>query len=212
MRRAWPAAGLLLALAAAAPAGAHPGHSAVPVTVQANSNTYAPAAVTTLVDQGVRWRWQEGVLSPDHSVTSDGGGDEAFDSGSRSSGTFEHIFRRPGTYSYHCTIVDGMTGTVEVKPLPGKAPKIRRLRVRSGDKPIARFRASKSGDLVGRIAIRRSGQWTTKRAFSRYAPKGRNRFKLRMDGLDAGRYRLELTLYDRLARKGRAKDRFRLRP
>ncbi len=152
------------------------------------------------------------MLFPNHSVTSDTDGAEAFDSGSRSSGTFEHIYREPGIYTYHCTVVAGMTGTVEVKPLPGKAPRVRRLRVKSGEKPVARFRASKSGDLVGRIAVRRSGRWVTKRVFSRYAPKGRNRFKLRMDGLDVGRYRLELTLYDRLARKGRAKDRFRLKP
>jgi plastocyanin len=211
MRRAWPAAGLVLALAAAGPVMAHPGHNAVPVTVQ-DTSTYAPDPVTTVVDKGVVWRWEEGVLVTNHSVTSDGGGPEAFDSGSRSSGTFEHIFRRPGIYDYHCTVVDEMTGTVEVKPLPGRAPRVRRLRVRSGEKPVARFRASKSGDLVGRIAIRRSGEWVTKRAFSRYAPKGRNRFKLRTHGLDAGRYRLELTLYDRQARKGRAKDRFRLTP
>jgi plastocyanin len=42
--------------------------------------------------------------------------DEPFDSGDiNATSTFSHAFRTPGTYSYLCTLHQGMTGTVAVE-------------------------------------------------------------------------------------------------
>jgi plastocyanin len=193
-----------------APAGAHPGHAYEEVTVQADARAFAPQSARLVVDQGVLWRWQQGALFPDHTVTADSGQTEEFDSGERSSGTYLHVFRKPGTYSYHCTVHPGMTGTVEVRPQPGKPPRLTRLRVGSTRTPTARFRLSKGGSLIGRIATRKPNGWRDLERFARHGRKGRNRLALPVESLDPGRYRLELTAYDLRGRNDTAKDRFRL--
>ena len=192
-------------------ARAHPGHMFEEVALQADARAYSPSPIAINVNQGVLWRWQEGVIFPDHSVTSDVGQAESFDSGSRASGTFLHVFREPGTYAYHCTVHAAMAGTVEVRPPPGEAPRLKRLRVSSGPTPVARVRASKRGDLVGRIASRRDGRWRTEKAFSRRAQRGANEVALPTRPLDDGRYRLTLAIYDLYGRRDSAKARFALR-
>jgi amicyanin len=65
------------------------------------------------VRAGARVRWVNGD-QVQHSVTADNGG---FDSGLIDPGqSFERVFDRPGTYSYHCTPHPFMHGRVIVEP------------------------------------------------------------------------------------------------
>jgi plastocyanin len=65
------------------------------------------------VRAGARVRWVNGD-QVQHSVTADNG---AFDSGLIDPGqSFERVFDRPGTYSYHCTPHPFMHGRVVVEP------------------------------------------------------------------------------------------------
>jgi amicyanin len=65
------------------------------------------------VRAGTRVRWVN-ADQVQHSVTSEDG---AFDSGLIDSGrSFERVFDRPGSYSYHCTPHPFMHGRVIVEP------------------------------------------------------------------------------------------------
>jgi plastocyanin len=73
--------------------------------------SFGPSEVR--VRAGTRVRWANGD-QVQHSVTADDG---AFDSGLIDAGrTFERVFDRPGTYSYHCTPHPFMHGRVIVEP------------------------------------------------------------------------------------------------
>jgi plastocyanin len=90
--------------------------------VQVGSFKFAPATVT--VDQGdtVTWSW----AGPDtnHTVTSDPGQADAFDShdgvptgqvaGPPAGGTFSHTFETPGSFTYFCRVHPSMKGKVIV--------------------------------------------------------------------------------------------------
>ena len=72
-------------------------------------NAYSPATLTVNAGTTVTWTNKDAV---DHTVTSD---TKLFDSGNISSnGTFSYKFSTAGTYNYHCTIHQEMTGTVIV--------------------------------------------------------------------------------------------------
>jgi len=76
--------------------------------VAAKDNRFTPAAIQVPAGTAVTWRFQDGFVP--HDVTADG-----FTSGDpRRKGTFAHTFDQPGTYPYHCTVHDGMTGRVVV--------------------------------------------------------------------------------------------------
>lgn len=221
-------AGLTALVAYPTPAGAHPGHAVEPVLVDGDAFAFVPAAVTIRARRSVRWTWQ-GTLFRNHSVTADPGQRESFDSdpaGPPSNAdhppgdTFTHTFNRAGTYTYHCKVHPEMIGSVEVLPLPGSRPRLKRLRVRDGRacadgscRPaLARFRASKGVIVVGRIERPRGSRWRVVRSFSRVARKGANRLRLPTRSLAAGRYRLSLRAYDRYDRGSRQRRaRFALR-
>jgi plastocyanin len=99
-----PTAALLLALAPAARAATTP--------VQVQFSAFGPGTVDVLPGETVEW---ENVSERRHTVTADNG---AFDSGDIFSGQrFSHTFDAGGTYAYHCTVHDGMIGTVDVQPV-----------------------------------------------------------------------------------------------
>jgi len=120
MRRGWHrrtfwaavAAGTASALAVAFPA------AATDTTVNVGSFKYTPAMIT--IDQGdtVTWNW----VGPDtiHTVTSDAGQADSFDSDPNHTfaqppgGTYSHKFLTPGTFTYFCRIHSFMHGTVVV--------------------------------------------------------------------------------------------------
>lgn len=95
------------------PAGAP---AAPGVTVKSNSDvkmigfSFQPPAVTIKVNSTVTWTNSE---QAPHTVTADDG---SFDSGTLSpyGGNFKHLFSRPGTFTYHCSIHPSMHGTVTV--------------------------------------------------------------------------------------------------
>jgi plastocyanin len=204
MRRAALAAAL--ALCSVAPAGAHPGHGAESVTVDGDSFSYAPAEVTIGVGESVIWFWQ-GVVSHDHSVTADPGQAESFDSdpaGPPTSEThhngdsFSHTFREEGRFSYHCQVHPGMTGVVNVVPIPGSSPlRLNGLRAADRGRRIhLRFFLSKPADLVVRVTHWRKPRWHGVKTYTPKGDQGRNELELSTGVLDPGRYRLELTAYD----------------
>jgi len=106
------AAALALAGCGGDEGGGNGGAGAAPVTgvtqVAAKDNRFTPPAIQVPAGTTVTWAFEDGVVP--HDVAGDG-----WDSGEpRRSGTFTHTFDRPGAYSYHCTVHDGMTGRVVV--------------------------------------------------------------------------------------------------
>jgi plastocyanin len=92
--------------------GGGAGADAAPVTgvteVAAKDNRFTPAAIQVPAGTEVTWRFEDGFVP--HDVKADG-----FSSGEpRRKGSFTHSFAQPGTYAYHCTVHDGMTGRVVV--------------------------------------------------------------------------------------------------
>ncbi len=85
---------------------------APPITVVVRNLAFAPAAVTIPAGGQVTWDFQDGAVP--HTVTSD-----TNDFGSApdglTTGTFQHVFARPGSYAYHCDFHQKMKGTVTVR-------------------------------------------------------------------------------------------------
>jgi plastocyanin len=214
MRRLAAAAALVLC--SVAPAGAHPGHGAESVTVDGDALRYSPDAVTVGVGESVVWFWH-GVVTRNHSVTSDPGQLESFDSDPDSPPTndshpdgdyFAHAFRNAGRFTYHCKVHPQMTGVVEVVQLPGTTSRPLRLSGLQvsvqGESVAARFRLSVQADLAGRIAELQNGHWRDVKTFNHGGRRGKNELDVPSKSLGPGRYRLSLTAYDSLNR--RAKD------
>ena len=92
---------------------------------------YLPHDVTIMPGHKVMWIYADGAQEP-HSVTSGGcrvndcsGGGQQFNSGlnlHKPGQRFEHVFKHPGTFPYHCDLhLGSMQGTVIVKdglPIP----------------------------------------------------------------------------------------------
>jgi plastocyanin len=113
-------AGVVLALSAAAPA------FAADVTIQ--NFSFTPGTVT--IAQGDTVNWHYAGPDTNHSVTSDAGQADSWDSdpnGPPSSVThppgtvFPHTFNTPGTFTYFCKVHSNMHGKVVVTG-PGGAP------------------------------------------------------------------------------------------
>ncbi len=73
-----------------------------------SSNTFDPKAATIAHGNKVCWQNTSSVL---HTVTADGG---AFDTNLPVGQIFIFTFSTAGTYTYHCKIHSGMTGTITV--------------------------------------------------------------------------------------------------
>ena len=91
-----------------------------PPAGQRSSNTTAtiqnfefrPTPLTISSGTTVTWTNMDSV---DHTVTSDPGSSEVFDSGNIAPGaTYSHTFNNAGTFNYHCTIHPDMHGQVTV--------------------------------------------------------------------------------------------------
>lgn len=73
---------------------------------------FSPATITVKVGTTVTWTNQDSAA---HTVTSDSGSKDSFDSGSMAQGkTFSHTFKTAGTFNYICTFHPDMMGKVEV--------------------------------------------------------------------------------------------------
>ncbi|HEX5478627.1 MAG TPA: plastocyanin/azurin family copper-binding protein [Dehalococcoidia bacterium] len=111
------ALGASLALVAIVIGGSSPSsaaNGAVTITDDSFSpKSYAPNPITVQAGDSVTWT-NNGPAT--HTVTSDPGGALAFDSGNiAAGGTFTQTFSTAGTFTYHCSIHPGMTGSVIVQ-------------------------------------------------------------------------------------------------
>lgn len=73
-------------------------------TVSVSDNDFTPGELTVETGTIVTWDWDGNAQ---HNVVGDG-----FESDIQVDGTFEHGFESPGTYTYVCTLHEGMDGTV----------------------------------------------------------------------------------------------------
>ena len=70
---------------------------------------FSPVTLTVSVGTRVTWTNQDGSI---HTATAD---DKSFDTGNIAAGaTGSTTFSRAGTFTYHCTIHQYMTGTIAV--------------------------------------------------------------------------------------------------
>ncbi|MGQ0562448.1 MAG: cupredoxin domain-containing protein [Gemmatimonadota bacterium] len=91
------------------------------VQMRANSGDYtygavtyafAPSAVTVARGGAVTWTNTSGTV---HNVTFGGGAGAPSNLGNFGSGSGTRTFNTAGTFSYECTIHDGMSGSVQVR-------------------------------------------------------------------------------------------------
>ena len=200
MRRGLAAVALCGALAA--PASAHPGHATPTVSISVYA--YNPSEIDVIEGDVVQWNWD----GPDtgHSVTSDPGAGETFDSGVRDAvgSSFTYYFGKAGTYAYHCKRHDSMHGTVVVAAgaaVDRKPPSLFRVRARVRKRVATlRFRISENASVTA--LVRRPGaKKVLKRSF-RFVKKGKARTQVRLPG--RGRFRVSLVAEDQTGNKGRA--------
>lgn len=114
-RGGWAAAALaLVALGGCGGGSDEPGAPAAsePNTVVIRDIAFKPKKLTVVAGTAVTWRFADSGIP--HDVKAE---DDSFASQIMDSGTFEHTFEQPGTYSYVCTLHAGqMKGTIEVTP------------------------------------------------------------------------------------------------
>jgi plastocyanin len=78
--------------------------------VSIGNNFFTAPSIEVPVGTTVTWTWEPGAVT--HNVTF---GDDA-SSGDKSAGaTYSRTFATTGTFTYHCTIHPGMTGSVLVQ-------------------------------------------------------------------------------------------------
>jgi plastocyanin len=87
-----------------------PGTPSTSTAIDVNDASFDPAATTVAVGATVTWTWRTTIT---HNVTFNLS--SLGTSGDKNSGSFAKNFGAAGTFSYHCTIHQGMTGTVTVQ-------------------------------------------------------------------------------------------------
>jgi plastocyanin len=91
------------------------------VSIKSGGNEYHPDIVHIGVGETVTWTNDDRTLFPtNHTVTADDG---SFDSGTiRERNSFDYTFTSPGSFTYHCSIHAGMSGTVVVAARAPRTP------------------------------------------------------------------------------------------
>ena len=172
---------LLLVLLSGAPA------MAADWTVEVTDFDFTPSERRIEVGDKVIWSFQVGG----HTATSRAGQAERWDSDYQSGGgVYEHVFTRPGRYSYVCRPHESfMTGVIQVGDDP-TANTVGAFRTkRRGRSVIVSFRLNEAA----RVSYRLRGPSRRRVKRGRLAP-GRHRFKVRR--LARGRYRGALKAVD----------------
>jgi plastocyanin len=196
-----------LPLTAAAPAAGQ----ATTADVQIGDNFFAPIA--TSIAPGDSVRWTNGGSST-HTVTSDTGAPESFDSGDLLAGqVFTRAFPTAGRFPYHCTIHPSMQAVVVVAapgtlppPLgPGAPtaprdtvrPSLSRLKLVRGERALrVSFRLSEGARVSARIARESRPRKAVRRLAPRRLRDGARSMAVRIADLAPGRYRVTLTAVD----------------
>jgi cytochrome c len=73
---------------------------------------FNPGTATVTTGQVVRWEFDQALTT--HTVTATSGNWSINETRGPGSGTVEHTFTQPGTYTYHCQLHQNMTGSVTV--------------------------------------------------------------------------------------------------
>ena len=99
----------VLAVGAAACGSGNDEGSAAPSgpVVVLKDTKFSPKTMTVKAGQPVTWEFKDGFTK--HNVVG-----QDFASKTQRNGTFSHTFSKAGTYSYRCTLHEGMTGTITV--------------------------------------------------------------------------------------------------
>jgi plastocyanin len=198
--------------------------------VDVSNFSFMPPTVNIAPGGSVEWTFSGPDLN--HSVTSDPGQSESFDSNPGTSSPlhppgdkFAHTFPSEGRFTYHCKVHGFMTGTVVVgTPDPGDstAPKLSALKARGGrtcgkhegkrcHKRSTRvsFALSEAGRV--RLSFKRKGGHSPK-PVTRAAKAGVNTIKLSTKRVKVGRYKLSIRATDAAGNRSAAKTRrFRVR-
>jgi plastocyanin len=212
MRRLLVGAGLAVSGLLAVPAWA----DTTDVTV--SGFAFSPATVQIQPGDTVTWHFS----GPDenHSVTSDAGQSESFDSDPNTGSpfhtpadTFSHQFNAAGRFTYHCKVHSFMTGTVQVgdtgpPPPTGDTtpPGVSQLKAKGGKKckPHARHCKGKptrvtfllSEDAKVHIDFTRKGGGKSPKPLERDMTAGSETVKLSTKRVPRGRYSLSLVATD----------------
>jgi len=198
----------VLAAAVVALAVAVPGAGAVTTAdVEIRDFVFGPAYTRVEPGDSVRWM-QTGSF---HTVTSRAGSPERFDSGTLSTGQeFLRGFPVAGRYPYHCTIHPEMRGVVQVGP-DTTAPELTRLKATLGVKSLrVSFRLSEGAQVSAMVVATSRPRLALRRAKARQAEDGARSLKVRIAGLEPGRYRVRVRAVDRESNVGRAAKAFRI--
>ncbi len=176
---------------------AHAGHA--PPIVSIAVYAYAPASVSIVEGDIVQWNWDGPDV--DHSVTSDPGSGESFDSGvkKKEGASFTYYFAKAGTYSYHCTVHDTMKGTITVAPgtqFDKTAPTLSRVRLASTTRRRAKLSFRISEDASVTLKLRRRGSAAVVRDAFSFVSAGRAAASVRTAGLPHGRYVVSVSASD----------------
>jgi plastocyanin len=97
---------LPMVAAACGGGGSSSSSSSAPGAVTVKDNLFQPSKATVKVGGTVTWTFKGNSA---HNVTFD-----AFHSNLMKDGTYQHTFTTAGSFSYHCTVHQGMNGTVVV--------------------------------------------------------------------------------------------------
>jgi plastocyanin len=213
MRRALlPLPLLLVGLGAAAPA------QAADVTIQ--NFQFSPATVT--VAQGDTVTWHYAGPDTNHSVTSDPGQADSWDSDPQHpptaadhvpGSTFARTFSLPGSFTYFCKVHPSMHGTVKVTGAGGEppppstpadttAPAITGVKAKGGQTCSGRARHCKPRPTTIRFTLSEDARvrivapGRKGATVTRAAHSGTNTVKLSARRLPPGRYRLRLSATD----------------
>jgi plastocyanin len=208
MRRLLLGAGVMVAFLVAPAWGA-----TKDVTVE--NFDFSPGTVTITQGDRVTWHWSDA----NHSVTSDPGSAEKFDSDPGDPQplhppeptTFSHDFMKAGTFTYHCKVHPSMQGKVVVKPPAGSGPPpdttppaVNSVKVRAGRSCHKRKHCKKRATKITfqlseaarvRITFKRS-KGKQPKPVVRQAPAGQTTVKRSVKQLPRGRYAMKLIATD----------------
>ena len=178
-------------------APAHAGHA--PPTVSIAVHAYGPASISVVEGDIVQWNWDGPDV--DHSVTSDAGSGESFDSGvkKKEGSSFTYFFGKAGTYTYHCSTHSDMKGTVNVAAgtqYDKAAPVLTKVRLASATRRRAKVSFVVSEDASVATRLRRRGSSKVLRDAFSFVSAGAASSSAKMAGLPRGRYVISVTAQD----------------
>ena len=172
--------------------------------VRVSGFSFSPSSVTIAPGDTVSWTFAGPDLN--HSVTSDAGQAESFDSDPVGSplhapgDTFSHTFSATGSFGYFCKVHPSMRGRVTVQA-PGSAdttaPVVSDLRVRGGRRGRRPTRISLTlSEAAGLTLAFKRRRGSSPRKVSLRGEPGANAVRLSLRRVPPGRYQLSVRATD----------------